>query len=95
MSFQPVLPLAGYAGWSFLKRTMARQQVAQQASPVQQRDEAYFREKIGKVTTAEQLVSDKRLLRISLTAFGLEADLISKITEALVEDIFNKAVVNW
>ena len=74
MSFQPVLPLAGYAGWSFLKRTLARQQVAQQASPVQQRDEAYFREKIGKVTTAEQLVSDKRLLRISLTAFGLEAD---------------------
>ena len=74
MSFQPVLPLAGYPGWSFLKRTMARQQVALQASPVQQRDETYFREKIGKVTTAEQLVSDKRLLRISLTAFGLEAD---------------------
>lgn len=78
MSFQPVLPLAGYAGWSFLKRTLARQQVAQQASPVQQRDEAYFREKIGKVTTAEQLVGDKRLLRISLAAFGLEADLNSK-----------------
>lgn len=78
MSFQPVLPLAGFAGWNFLKRTMARQQVAQQSSPVQQRDEAYFREKIGKVKTAEQLVNDKRLLRISLTAFGLEGDLNSK-----------------
>jgi Protein of unknown function (DUF1217) len=78
MSFQPVLPLSGYTGWSFLKRTMARQQVAQQASPVQQRDEAYFREKIGKVKTAEQLVNDKRLLRISLTAFGLEGDVNSK-----------------
>ena len=77
MSFQPVLPLSGFTGWSFLKRTLARQQVAQQAAPAQQRDEAYFRGKIGKVTTAEQLVSDKRLLRIALTAFGLEGDLNS------------------
>lgn len=77
MSFQPILPLSGFTGWSFLKRTMARQQVAQQAAPAQQRDEAYFRGKIGKVTTAEQLVSDKRLLRIALTAFGLEGDLNS------------------
>jgi hypothetical protein len=77
LSFQPILPLSGYTGWSFLKRTIARQQVAQQAAPAQQRDEAYFRGKIGKVTTAEQLVSDKRLLRIALTAFGLEGDLNS------------------
>lgn len=77
MSFQPVLPMSGFAGWSFLKRTMARQQVAQQSTPAQQRDEAYFRDKIGKVTSAEQLVSDKRLLRIALTAFGLEGDLNS------------------
>ena len=77
MSFQPILPLSGFTGWSFLKRTIARQQVAQQAAPAQQRDEAYFRGKIGKVTTAEQLVSDKRLLRIALTAFGLEGDLNS------------------
>ena len=78
MSFQPILPLSGYTGWGFLKRTMARQQAVQQALPVQQRDEAYFRDRIGKVQTAEQLVSDKRLLRISLTAFGLEADVNSR-----------------
>lgn len=78
MSFQPVIPLGGLAGWGFLKRTMERQQAVQQAAPVQQRDEAYFRDRIGKVTTAEQLVSDKRLLRIALTAFGLEGDINSK-----------------
>jgi len=78
MSFQPVLPLSGFTGWSFLKRTMERQQAVQQALPVQQRDEAYFRERIGKVSTAEQLVNDKRLLRIALTAFGLEGDVNSK-----------------
>ncbi|MCX7286980.1 MAG: DUF1217 domain-containing protein [Rhodobacterales bacterium] len=78
MTFQPVLPLGGYTGWTFLKRTMVRQQALQMAAPIQQRDETYFRDRIGKVQTAEQLVSDKRLLRISLTAFGLEGDVNSK-----------------
>ena len=78
MSFQPVLPLTGYTGWGFLKRTMVRQQAVQQAQPMQQRDEAYFRDKIGKADTAEKLASDKRLLRIALTAFGLEGDVNNK-----------------
>lgn len=78
MTFQPVLPLSGFTGWTFLKRTMDRQQAVQQASPVMQRDEAYFRDRIGRIQTAEQLVADKRLLRISLTAFGLEADVNSR-----------------
>jgi hypothetical protein len=78
MSFQPVLPMSGYAGWTFLKRTIERQQASQQASPVQKRDEAYFRDRIGKVQTAAELVSDKRLLRISLAAFGLEGDVNSR-----------------
>ena len=78
MSFQPVLPLSGYSGWGFLKRTMVRQQAVQQALPAQQRDEAYFRDKIGKADTAEKLASDKRLLRIALTAFGLEGDVNNK-----------------
>lgn len=78
MSFQPVLPLTGYTGWGFIKRTMVRQQAVQQALPAQQRDEAYFRDRIGKADTAEKLVNDKRLLRIALTAFGLEGDVNSK-----------------
>lgn len=78
MSFQPVLPQTGFTGWGFLKRTMVRQQTLQQALPAQQRDEAYFRDRIGKADTAEKLVNDKRLLRIALTAFGLEGDLQNK-----------------
>jgi hypothetical protein len=78
VSFSPVLPLTGYTGWGFLKRTMARQQAVQQALPAQQRDEAYFRDRIGKADTAEKLVNDKRLLRIALTAFGLEGDVNSR-----------------
>jgi hypothetical protein len=78
MSFSPVLPLGGYAGWSFLKRTLDTQKAVFAASADLQRDEDYFREKIGTVTTAEELVSDRRLLRVALGAFGLDDDINSK-----------------
>ncbi len=78
MSFQPVIPFGGFAGWAFLKRTMATQQSALQATPSQKRDETYFRERIGSITTADQLVSDRRLLRVALTAYGLEGDIDNK-----------------
>ena len=75
MTFTPALPLPGYAGWAFLKRTMAAQTSALQSSPQNQRDEAYFRDKIGKIDTAADLVKDRRLLGVALGAFGLENDL--------------------
>jgi hypothetical protein len=75
MSFQPALPLGGYAGWQFLKRTMDAQQAQLARSPAIQRDTDYFREKIGQVASAEELVSDRRLLRVALGAFGLDDDL--------------------
>ena len=78
MTYAPVLPSGGYTGWTFLKRTMAQQTKAFNAQPSLQRDEAYFRSKIGSVKTAEQLVNDPRLLRIALGAFGLEADFGNK-----------------
>lgn len=78
MSFVPALPLTGYAGWAFLKRTAAVQQATLNAQPEVKRDETYFREKIGKIDTAEQLVADRRLLKIALGAFGLEGDINSK-----------------
>jgi hypothetical protein len=75
MSFTPVLPLKGYSGWMFLKRTQAQQEAAFRNQPSLQRDAAYLRERIGKIRNAEALVADTRLLRISLTAFGLEGDI--------------------
>ena len=77
MSFSPVLVGSGYTGWLFLKRTMETQQTVAEADPALKRDEAYFRENIGKVTTAEELVSDRRLLRVALGAFGLDDDINS------------------
>lgn len=78
MTYNPIIPVGGYAGWAFLKRTMAQQINAFNAQPSIERDDAYFREKIGSITTAEQLVNDPRLLRVALGAFGLEADVGNK-----------------
>jgi hypothetical protein len=78
MTFSPVLPFGGYAGWTYLKRTMPQQTKAFAMQPSVQRDEAYFREKIGSIKTAEQLVNDPRLLRVALGAFGLEGDMPNK-----------------
>lgn len=78
MTFQPVLPLSGYAGWAFLNRTKAQQTEAFLRAPTIARDSQYFRENIGDVQTAQELVADRRLLEVSLTAFGLQDDLDSK-----------------
>ena len=78
MSFSPVLPVSGYAGWAFLKQTLASQTAAFNRSPEIARDEDYFRANIAKVKTAEQLVADRRLLKVALGAFGLDGDLGNK-----------------
>lgn len=78
MSFQPVIPFGGMAGWAFLQRTRANQQDAFQKSPVIQRDTEYFAENIGKITSAQELVDDYRLLKVALGAFGLDEDIGSK-----------------
>lgn len=75
MSFQPVIPLSGLAGWSFLKATQERQETAFSEAPTIVSDTEYFIENISKIETAEQLVTDHRLLKVALGAFGLSDDL--------------------
>lgn len=78
MSYQPVIPMTGLAGWKFLDRTLVTQMDAHAGSVEIRRDTDYFKEKIGEIETAEQLVSDRRLLRVALGAFGLSDDIDSK-----------------
>ncbi|MCC6304284.1 MAG: DUF1217 domain-containing protein [Rhodobacteraceae bacterium] len=74
-AFEPVVPVGGYAGWRFLERTMARQRAAFDAAPTSARDGDHFRARIGTIASAADLVADRRLLRVALEAFGLEADV--------------------
>ncbi|HEY9038382.1 MAG TPA: DUF1217 domain-containing protein [Roseovarius sp.] len=97
MSFQPALATGGLVGWSFLNRTLVQQTTAFEKSPVIQRDTEYFEKNISKAVTAEDLVSDRRLLRVALGAFGLSDDInsnafIRQILESGTED--NDALAN-
>lgn len=87
IGFQPIVPQTGYVGWRFLERTVETQRVAFEKSPELLRDLEYFKENISKATTAEDLVNDRRLLKVALGAFGLEDDLDKRayVLKALAE----------
>ncbi|TVQ54491.1 MAG: DUF1217 domain-containing protein [Rhodobacteraceae bacterium] len=72
---QPVVPLPGLAGWRYLQETLTTQQERFAAAAVNQREIAHFRETIGRIETAEQLVADRRLLAFALEAYGLGTEI--------------------
>ncbi len=88
MSFQPIIPLDGFVGWRFLQRTLESQSTSHANTPAAQRDETYVRENIGSITSAKDLVSDRRLLRVALTAYGLADDLPNR---AYIEKVLESA----
>lgn len=87
MTFQPVVPFTGLSGWLFLERTAPAQKEAFNQSASVQRTTDYFREKIGEITTAKELVDDRRLLSVALGAFGLDDDIDNKFfIQKILED---------
>lgn len=72
MSFAPVLPVSGFLGYRLLTNTEEAQREVFNKQPAIERDVAYFTENIGKITSAEELVADRRLLRVALGAYGLD-----------------------
>ena len=89
MSFQVFTGAGGLAGWALLGRAQDRQRelVANDASVKVASD--YFRDNIASVQTAEDLISDYRLLNVALRAFGLEGDIANKafIRQVLESDL--------
>jgi hypothetical protein len=71
---QPLIPLGGMAGWAFLGRTLEEQRESFADSFAVRRETDHFRERIGEIGTAEELVADRRLLTVALGAFGLEEE---------------------
>jgi Protein of unknown function (DUF1217) len=87
MNFQPVIPATGLAGWRFLQRTYDAQFATFSKSPQLARDAEYFSEKISSVSTAQDLVADRRLLTVALGAFGLSDDLDNRyFIQKIMED---------
>lgn len=90
MSFSPVIPQGGYQGWTFLNRTMEAQRSAFLADPSIKRATAAFETRIADVRTAADLVADRQLLDVALTAFGLEADIDAK---AFIEKVLSEGTL--
>lgn len=76
--FQPIIPSTGYVGWRFLERTLETQQASYAESAPVARATDYFRENIGAITSAKDLVADRQLLTVALGAFGLDDDINNK-----------------
>ena len=78
MSYQPIIPSNGIVGWNFLQATYDKQFETFTKDAVLQRETDYFIENIGNVKSAEDLLSDSRLLTVALDAFGLGEDIYKK-----------------
>ena len=88
MTYTPIISGSGLVGWQMLQRTISTQKTAFDNSSEVARESKYFRENIGSVATAENLVEDRRLLNVTLSAFGLQDQIESKflIQRILEED---------
>lgn len=73
--FAPVIPSTGLVGWRFLQRTYDQQFEAFTKSSQLTRITDYFAENIQKISSAEDLVADRRMLEVALGAFGLQDDI--------------------
>ncbi len=76
--FQPIIPAAGFVGWRLLQQTYDVQTANFNETSQIRRDTDYFKETIGNISTADELVADHRLLSVALGAFGLDEDLGNK-----------------
>lgn len=87
--YQPAIPLSGLAGWKFLQSTYTRQLDNFSDSASVKNDRAYMTEKLSKPISLEDFLADKRLLRVTMTAFDLGGEewkggFIRKVLEEAV-----------
>ncbi|WP_321490729.1 DUF1217 domain-containing protein [uncultured Hyphomonas sp.] len=69
--FQPAIPLSGIGGWKFLQSTYTRQLESFTDSPQVRNDRDYMLDKLSQPMSVDDFMADKRLLRVTMTAFGL------------------------
>mgnify|MGYP003137843688 CR=1 FL=1 len=74
MVYQPVIPLSGYGGWKFLESTFDKQLEGFSDSATVRNDREYFLRQMSSPVAMEDFLSDRRLMRIALTAFDLDGE---------------------
>lgn len=86
MVFRPVIPSTGIVGWNFLQTTYDRQLESFSGSVQISAENDYMTGKLSSPMSVEDFLDDRRLLRSTMTAFGLEGEewkrgFISKVLE--------------
>lgn len=97
MTYAAIVGNGGYTGWRLLERTADAQIQAVAKEPQMQISRDHFMTGAENVKSADDLVSDYRMLKVALTAFGLEGDLRNKafIKKVLESDLTDeKSFVN-
>ncbi|WP_245216419.1 DUF1217 domain-containing protein [Sagittula salina] len=97
MPITPMIAGSGLIGYQVLQTTLTSQQKAFNASADVARDAKYFLENIGSVSSGDELVENRSLLRVALSAFGLSDQidstyLLKRVLSEGVED--DKALAN-
>lgn len=78
MSFKPFLVGQGLPAWLLLKSNLATQKAVFSSNTVTKSDSDHFTTKFSELRSAEEIVSDRRVLRVVLGAYGLGADIDSQ-----------------
>jgi hypothetical protein len=67
--------MSAMLGYRMVEASLDKQVAAFRKSGVVARDIEYFRQNIGKIETADELVKDYRLYRVVLSAYGLDSQI--------------------
>ncbi|MEM9576307.1 MAG: DUF1217 domain-containing protein [Pseudomonadota bacterium] len=97
MSFLPITLGSGLSGYNYLTRTRDQQQAIFDRDTLNAREVGIAAEKLQNVQTADDLMADRTLLKVTLGAFGLDEDInnrafIKKILESDLSD--NQSLAN-
>ncbi len=89
--FTPIIPAGGLVGWRFLQNTQEAQFDSFTKSPQVRRDADHFRDRIGEISNAADLVQDRQLLSVALGAFGLQDDIDNR---AFIRQVLEEGTVD-
>ena len=75
IGFEPTVFTGGLSGWNLIQKQYDVQYEAFKKNPTLENELSYFKEKIQNVKTVDDLVADRRLMTVALSAFSMEDNI--------------------
>ena len=89
MSFRPIIIGSGLPAWTLLSKSLTSQREIHASSFPIQSDTQYFLEKYDSLNVADNIVDDRRILRVILNSYGLGDDLENRF---FIKTILNEGL---